>query len=327
MSIVCVGSVALDSVKTPSGERKEVLGGAATYFATAASIFTHVDIVAVVGEDFPKQHVDFLASKGVGLEGLERRPGRTFRWTGEYGFDLNEARTLETQLNVFESFRPTIPAGLRATEWLFLGNIDPRLQLEVLDQVEKPKLVAADTMNYWIAGSREPLEKLLARIDLLFVNDSEARQLSGQSNIVRAARAIQAMGPRVVCIKRGEYGALLFLPHGPSIRDGEHVLALPSVPLAEVQDPTRAGDSFAGGFLGSLAAGGKIEAHALRRAAVFGTVLASFTVERFGLERLGALTRAEVEDRFRIFSRLTWQGSLDLAGGGGLDKPGASGHA
>ncbi len=318
MSIVCVGSVALDSVKTPSGARGEALGGAATYFSAAASLFTHVDIVAVVGEDFPRQHVDFLASKGIGLEGLERRPGRTFRWTGEYGFDLNEARTLKTELNVFESFHPKVPATLRKSEWLFLGNIDPRLQLDVLNQIEKPRLVAADTMNYWIAGSAEPLKKLLARIDLLFVNDSEARQLSGESNIVKAARVIQGLGPRIVCIKRGEYGAMLFLPpesrsqgQGPGhSHDGEQIFSLPSMPLAEVQDPTGAGDSFAGGFLGSLAAGGKVDAQSLRRSAVLGTVLASFTVERFGLERLGSLTTAEVEERFQIFSRLTWQGPV-----------------
>jgi len=310
MSIVCVGSVALDSVKTPSGERGEALGGAATYFSAAASLFTHVDIVAVVGEDFPRQHVDFLASKGIGLEGLERRPGRTFRWTGEYGFDLNEAKTLKTELNVFESFHPKVPAALRKSEWLFLGNIDPRLQLDVLSQIEKPKLVAADTMNYWIAGSLEPLKKLLARIDLLFVNDSEARQLSGETNIVKAALAIQAMGPRIVCIKRGEYGAMLFLPREGQGRDGEQIFALPSMPLAEVRDPTGAGDSFAGGFLGSLAAGGRTDAQALRRSAVLGTVLASFTVEQFGLERLGSLTTAEVEERFQIFSRLTWHGHV-----------------
>ena len=327
MSIVCVGSVALDSVKTPSGERGEALGGAATYFSAAASIFTHVDIVAVVGEDFPQQHVDFLASKGVGLEGLERRPGRTFRWSGEYGYDLNEARTLKTELNVFEAFHPRVPASLRKSEWLFLGNIDPRLQLDVLNQIEKPKLVAADTMNYWITGSLESLKQLLARIDLLFVNDSEARQLSGESNIVRAAHAIQAMGPRIVCIKRGEYGAMLFLPRGTEGREEEQIFALPSMPLTEVQDPTGAGDSFAGGFLGSLAAGGKIDAQSLRRSVVLGTVLASFTVERFGLERLGSLMRAEVEERFQIFSRLTWQGSVEPLDGARIDKGTVSGHA
>jgi len=320
-----VGSVALDSVKTPSGVRQEALGGAATYFATAASIFSHVDIVAVVGEDFPKQHLAFLTSKGIGLEGLEQRAGRTFRWTGEYGFDLNEAKTLKTELNVFEAFHPKLPAALRKSEWLFLGNIDPRLQLDVLDQIEKPRLVAADTMNYWITGHLEPLKKVLARIDLLFVNDSEARQLSGESNIVKAAQVIQGLGPRIVCIKRGEYGALLFLPPEPG-KAGEQVFALPSMPLAEVQDPTGAGDSFAGGFLGSLAAGGRIDAAALRRSAVLGTVLASFTVERFGLERLGSLTRAEVEERFQLFSRLTWQGALVPAAEPAPKKELAAGH-
>ncbi len=320
MAIVCVGSVALDSLKTPSGERTEILGGAASYFSLAASQFTHVDIVAVVGEDFPQAHVDTLAKRGVGLAGLERRPGRTFRWTGEYGFDLNEAKTLKTELNVFESFSPKVPAELRKAEWVFLGNIDPKLQLDVLGQIEKPKLVAMDTMNYWITGHLEALKKVLARIDLLFVNDSEARQLAGESNIVRAARKIQALGPRIVCIKRGEYGAMVFQPAGAT---GEDIFAIPAIPLHDVQDPTGAGDSFAGGFMGGLAAIGSVDSLSLRRAAVSGTVLASFTVERFGTDRLVSLTKTEVDARFRDFGKLTWHGVVE----GGLNGEPRPGHA
>lgn len=323
MSIVCVGSVALDSLKTPSGERTEILGGAASYFSTAASLFTHVDVVAVVGEDFPKAHVDFLASKGVGLAGLERRAGRTFRWSGEYGVDLNEARTLKTELNVFEAFSPKIPSALRKSEWLFLGNIDPKLQLDVLGQIDEPRLIAADTMNYWITGHLDALKKVLAKIDLLFVNDTEARQLAGQTNIVKAARAIQALGPKIVCVKRGEYGAMLFLPTGK----GEDIFAIPAMPLTDVEDPTGAGDSFAGGFMGSLAAaqhpGSSVDPVALRRSAVYGTVLASFAVERFGLDRLASLTKPEVEARFQQFGKLTWHAEV----GRPLDKGPAAGHA
>ena len=343
MSIVCVGSVALDSVSTPSGKREEALGGAATYFSAAASLFTHVDVVAVVGEDFPEKHLAFLKEKGVGLSGLERRAGRTFRWTGEYGYDLNEAKTLKTELNVFETFRPEVPAPLRKSEWLFLGNIDPKLQLDVLNQIEKPRLIAADTMNYWINDHLESLKKVLARIDLLFINDAEARQLVKTSNIVKAARAIQAMGPKIVCIKRGEYGAMLFLPVAGSLGgslaggapghgkpdDAADIFAIPAMPLTDVQDPTGAGDSFAGGFFGSLVqhvAAGEISPAALRRAAVYGTVLASFAVERFGLERVATLTRPEIEQRFLAFGNLTWQSAV-AASTGTVDKAVAGEHA
>jgi sugar/nucleoside kinase (ribokinase family) len=310
MSIVCVGSVALDSLKTPSGERTEILGGAASYFSMAASQFTHVDVVAVVGEDFPKEHIATLSKRGVGLAGLEHKPGRTFRWKGEYGFDLNEAKTLATELNVFESFSPKVPEDLRKSEWVFLGNIDPKLQLDVLNQIAKPKLVAMDTMNYWITGQLEALKKVLERIDLLFVNDGEARQLAGESNIVRAAAKIRQMGPKIVCIKRGEYGAMVFQA---GARDSEDIFAIPAMPLTDVQDPTGAGDSFAGGFMGSLAAHGSVGTAALRQSAVYGTVLASFAVERFGLDRLVSLTKLEVEARFEAFGKLTWHGSA--AGG------------
>jgi sugar/nucleoside kinase (ribokinase family) len=312
MSILCVGSVALDSLRTPSGARDDALGGSATYFSVAASFFAHVDLVAVVGSDFPKEHVDFLASRSVGLEGLEHRTGRTFRWKGEYSWDLNEAHTLSTELNVFESFSPKIPAALLKPEWLFLGNIDPELQIAVLDQVARPKLVAADSMNYWITGKPDALAELLARIDLLFINDGEARQLAGESNIVKAAMAIQRMGPGTVCIKRGEYGAMLFLPDtGQGGKVHETIFAAPAMPLVDVKDPTGAGDSFAGGFLGTLARAGETSPAALRLATITGTVLASFTVEDFGLDRLRNLERMEIDRRLDEFRRLTFTGATD----------------
>ncbi len=303
MSILCVGSVALDSVRTPSGEREEALGGSATFFSTAASFLAKVDLVAVVGEDFPEEHVRFLGSRGVGLSGLERRPGRTFRWRGRYDWDLNEAKTLATELNVFESFHPKVPEPLRRPEILFLGNIEPELQAAVLEQVDRPKLVAADTMNFWITGRREALLRTLAKVDLLFVNDSEARQLAGESSIVKAVQAIQRMGPRIVCVKRGEYGALLFQPPAEE-EDG--VFAIPALPMEEVRDPTGAGDSFAGGFLGALAAGGRQGPAELRHAAVMGSVLASLAVEDFSLDRFRTLQPQEIEARRRRFERLTW---------------------
>jgi sugar/nucleoside kinase (ribokinase family) len=301
MSILCVGSVALDSVSTPSGARDEALGGSATFFSTAASFFTHVDVVAVVGEDFPPEHLRFLESRGVGLAGLEHKQGKTFRWKGKYEWDLNEAKTLATELNVFQSFAPRVPAALRVSEWVFLGNIDPELQYSVLDQVDKPKLVAADTMNYWIAGKPKELKRALSRVDLLFINDAEARQLAGESNVVKAVKAIRQMGPRIVCVKRGEYGALLFLEDAGR---GAGFFAVPALPLEEVRDPTGAGDSFAGGFMGSLASGGGLDAAALRRAAVMGSVMASLAVEDFSLDRFRGLEKSDIESRYGDFTRL-----------------------
>jgi sugar/nucleoside kinase (ribokinase family) len=244
---------------------------------------------------------------------LEHRQGRTFRWKGEYSWDLNEAHTLSTELNVFESFSPKIPPSLHKPEWLFLGNIDPELQIAVLDEVERPKLVAADTMNYWINGKPDALAELLGRIDLLFINDGEARQLAGESNIVKAAMAIQKMGPQTVCIKRGEYGAILFSPDTGRKGDvHETIFAAPAMPLADVKDPTGAGDSFAGGFSGTLAnIGGEVTASALRLATITGTVLASFTVEDFGLDRLRNLERMEIDRRLEQFRRFTFTGETD----------------
>ncbi|MGQ0508627.1 MAG: PfkB family carbohydrate kinase [Myxococcaceae bacterium] len=306
MSLLVVGSVALDSVETPFGQREEVLGGSATFFSTSASFFTKVSMVAVVGEDFPQEHVDFLKSRNIDLAGLTRESGRTFRWRGKYGFQLNEAQTLDTQLNVFSQFAPKLPEAYRDSPYVFLGNIHPALQLQVLDQVRSPKLVAMDTMNLWINTTLPELKKTLAKVDLLFVNDGEARQLSGEHNIVKAARAIRAMGPKRLVIKRGEYGALLF--------DGDHVFACPAFPLTEVFDPTGAGDTFAGGFMGHLASAAKLDLGVLRQAMVMGTVMASFTVEKFSLERLREVKRPEIVERFSQFRRLThFEELTDLA--------------
>ncbi len=295
--LLVVGSVALDTVKTPFGEVTEVLGGSATYFSTAASYFTSVDLIAVVGQDFPDQHVNFLQSRGIDLTGLERRPGTTFRWKGEYSHQLNEARTLDTKLNVFETFRPRIPEEYREPEVLFLGNIDPELQLDVLEQVKRPALVACDTMNFWINGKQDALWKVLERIDVLLINDGEARALGGDPNLVKVARKILGRGPKHLIIKRGEYGVLLF--------NDKQVFGAPAYPLEEVRDPTGAGDTFAGGFLGYLAATGNRSAQSVRQAIIFGSVMASFTVEAFSLDRLRILDYKEIEERFRSFKQLT----------------------
>jgi sugar/nucleoside kinase (ribokinase family) len=304
MSLLAVGSVALDSVETPFGHRDDVLGGSAAYFSVCASFFHAPRLVAVVGEDFPQEHVHFLRSRGVDLAGLERRPGRTFRWKGRYEFDLNTAHTLDTQLNVFADFRPSLPDGFRDSEYVFLGNIDPDLQRAVLDQVRAPRFVAADTMNYWIETRRDALLKTLRRIDLLFVNDAEARQLAGEVNVVQAARKILGFGPRAVVVKRGEYGSLFF--------SGDEVFAASAYPLPTVFDPTGAGDSFAGGFMGYLARSRREDRATLRRAIVLGSVLASFTVEQFSLERLRSLTADEIRARFAEARQLAHFDDLEL---------------
>lgn len=295
--LLVVGSVALDTVRTPFGEASEVLGGSAAYFATAASYFTTVDLIAVVGEDFPDQHLKFLKSRGIDLTGLEQRKGDTFRWKGEYSYQLNEARTLDTRPNVFETFRPTIPDRYRTPAMLFLGNIDPELQLDVLRQVRRPLLVACDTMNYWIDRKREALWRVLEQVDALIINDGEARALGGQPNLVQVARDILTKGPKHLIIKRGEYGVLLF--------NHKQTFGAPAFPLEQVRDPTGAGDTFAGGFMGYLAATGNLSEASLRQAIIFGSVMASFTVEAFSLDRLRGLDYKEIEARFREFKRLT----------------------
>jgi len=303
MSILVVGSVAFDSITTPFGHVDEVLGGSACYFSTSASFFTDVNLVAVVGEDFPQRHIDFLDSRGIGLEGLMRGAGRTFRWAGQYEYDLNEAHTLDTQLNVFEDFKPDLPKGYRDAEYVFLANIDPELQLDVLSQVRNPRLVACDTMNFWISGKRDALLKTLARVDTLVINEAEVRQLAEEPNLVKAAAIVRGFGPQTLVVKRGEYGVLMF---------GEHsIFSAPAYPLEEVFDPTGAGDTFAGGFVGYLAATRNLNENNLRKAIVFGSVTASFTVEKFSLDRLRDLQYGEIEDRFHKMKLLTDFGLLD----------------
>jgi sugar/nucleoside kinase (ribokinase family) len=297
MNLLVVGSVALDTVKTPFGEAREVLGGSAAFFATAASYFTEVSLIAVVGEDFPEAHVGFLRRRGIDLAGLERRPGKTFRWRGEYSYALNEAKTLETQLNVFETFRPEIPEAYRSPDLLFLANIDPDLQANVLDQVKRPRLVACDTMNFWIEGKRAALARLLKKVDALLINDGEARALGGDPNLVKVARTIQAGGPATLIIKRGEHGVLMF--------SHDRVFAMPALPMEQVLDPTGAGDCFAGGFMGYLASTGNLGAEVFRQAVVCGSVMASFAVEGFSLDRFRVLDYKEIEGRFKEFKRLT----------------------
>ncbi len=297
MSILVVGSVAFDSIETPFGQVDEVLGGSATYFSTSASFFTEVSLVAVVGEDFPDEHRQMLSGRGIDIGGLQSAPGRTFRWKGRYGFDLNEAHTLDTQLNVFESFRPDIPEHYRDAEFVFLANIDPELQLEVLQQVRNPKLVACDTMNFWIEGKRDALVKTLAHVDVLVINEGEARQLANEPNLRRAAQAILAMGPKSLVVKRGEYGVIMFTEHS--------IFAAPAYPLEEVFDPTGAGDTFAGGFIGYLAATRNLDEKNIRQAVVFGSVMASFTVESFSLDRLKQLQYEEIENRYREMKLLS----------------------
>ncbi len=297
MSIVVVGSVAFDDVTTPSGSEKDVLGGSATHFAIAASFLAPVRLVAVVGEDFGEEDRRPLLERGVDLAGLEVARGRTFRWAGEYGDDLNNPRTLDTQLNVFAGFEPRIPEGWRDATVLFLANIDPDLQARVLDLAGAPRLVAADTMNFWIDSKKDALLRLLPRVGVLLINDGEIRQLTGRRNLVEAADRVRASGTGTVVVKRGEHGVVVFGPDGP--------FALPAYPLRRVVDPTGAGDAFAGGFLGFLASrGGVPGAGDWRRAAVMGSVLASFQVEDFSHRRLRSLNDADIRERYRAFQDL-----------------------
>ncbi|WP_020675757.1 PfkB family carbohydrate kinase [Geopsychrobacter electrodiphilus] len=297
MSVLVVGSVALDSVATPFGAVEEALGGSACYFSTSASFFSDVQLVAVIGDDFPEEHIDFLASRNIDLSGLQRSPGETFRWKGRYAYDLNEAQTLDTRLNVFEQFRPVLSALHREAEYVFLANIDPELQLEVLQQVKKPKLVACDTMNFWIGSKREALINTLGYVDILIINEAEVRQLADEPNLIKAAEIVRAFGPKTLVVKRGEYGVLMFTEHA--------VFSAPAYPLESVFDPTGAGDTFAGGFFGYLASTRNLDEASLRRATVFGTVMASFTVEKFSLERLKTLELKEIEERYQHLRAMT----------------------
>lgn len=298
MSILVVGSVAFDTILTPHGNADEVLGGSASYFAVAASYFAPVKLVAVIGEDFPEQERAFLASRNIDLQGLSVAKGRTFRWTGKYHEDMNIRDTLDLQLNVFATFSPVLPASYRDCPFVFLANINPGLQDGVLDQLTtKPKLIACDTISHWIEGARRELEALLKRVEMLVINDEEARLISGERNVVRSARKILGMGPQTLLVKRGEYGVLSFSP--------DSVFAVPAYPLEEVFDPTGAGDSFAGALMGYLAASNDLSEANVRKAIVYGSVVASFVVEDFSLRRLKTLTRDDIERRYRQFVSLT----------------------
>ncbi len=297
MGVLVVGTVAFDSVETPHASAERILGGSAAYFAMTASFFAPVQLVGVIGEDFPQEYLDLLSGRGVDLEGLKKEMGDTFYWRGRYHEDLNVRDTLELHLNVLSGYVPHLPESYRDSQYVFLGNIDPTMQLKVLDQLTNSRLVACDTMDHWIQGSNAELQKVLRRVEILVINDSEARMLSGQHNIVKAARSILKMGPRVLLIKRGEYGVLQFTDSS--------VFATPAFPLEEVFDPTGAGDSFAGGFVGYLARTGDHSERGLRRAIAYGSVVASFAVEDFGLRRMIPLTLQEIEDRYRRFLALT----------------------
>jgi len=298
MSLLVVGSVAFDDIETPYGRAQRTLGGAASYFALAASHFAPVRMVAVVGEDFTEKEKAIFRGRKIDLTGLEHAPGKTFFWAGRYSLNMNERTTLATELNVFADFRPTLPDPYLDSSYIFLGNIDPRLQHSVLQQVNrKPKAVGLDTMNYWIDGTPAELRQTLKHVHILTINDDETRQLTGEHNLLRAAKHVFKMGPKTLIIKRGEHGALM-------VHDS-FIFSVPAFPLEEVRDPTGAGDTFAGGFMGYLTAAGRVNEQTLRSAMVYGSVLASFTVEQFGVERLAAVTRKEIVARARRFSRLT----------------------
>jgi sugar/nucleoside kinase (ribokinase family) len=297
MSILVVGSVAYDTVETPFGRAERVLGGSASFFSVAASYFSPVNLVGVVGNDFGEEQLDAFRGRAIDLQGLERMEGKTFHWQGRYSLDLNSRDTICTDLNVFEFFQPKIPAAYRGSEVVFLGNIDPVLQRQVLAQVERPRVVACDTMNFWIHGKPAEVKETLRKVQILLINDQEARELSGEWNLVKAARAIRAMGPGTLVVKKGEHGVLMF--------DEAGMFAAPALPLERVFDPTGAGDTFAGGFLGYLASAGRTDDAALRRAVIMGSTMASFCVEAFSLDRLLELDRPSIDARYREFERLT----------------------
>lgn len=296
MSLTVIGTVALDTVETPFGKITDGLGGSATHFSAAASFFTPLALVAVVGEDFPETHIEYLRSRNINVEGLTRLKGSTFRWKGRYEADLNTAHTLETHLNVLLQFDPVLPASVKKNKLLFLANVDPKSQYKVIDQVEGKPFIAADTMNYWITGHREELLKMLRRVDMLVINEGEARMLADEANLLKASRIIREMGPKILVIKRGEYGALAFYQ--------DQIFNAPGLPLEDIQDPTGAGDSFAGGMMGYLAKTQDFSFNNLKKAIIYGSVMASFNVEQFSLDRLKSLTPEEIETRYVSFRNL-----------------------
>jgi sugar/nucleoside kinase (ribokinase family) len=297
MSIVVVGSVAYDHVETPHGKNEHAMGGAALYFANSACFFSPVNMVAVVGKDFEHEKIEFLKSRNVDLEGIETAKGKTFRWGGRYHKNMNQRDTLFTELNVFADFKPSIPDSYKNSEYVFLANIHPELQLDVLNQVNKPKLVVMDTMNFWISGERESLKRLLKKIDILIINDEEAKELAEEENLKKALDIICFMGPKSLVVKKGEHGAMLY-------HEGNLFLS-PAFPLEKVIDPTGAGDTFAGGFLGYLAKSGELTNKNLRKAVVYGSTLASFVCEDFSFDKLKLLTESEIEKRYNSFKELT----------------------
>jgi sugar/nucleoside kinase (ribokinase family) len=298
MSVLIVGSIALDTIKTPIEEHADLLGGSASYASVAASFFAPVNLVGVVGDDFPAEHIELFQARHVDLAGLQVVPGRTFRWSGEYMWDLNTRETRSVELNVFENFTPTLPEAYRDTPIVLLANIAPALQHHVLDQVRDPRFIIADTMDLWINIAKDELVSLLGRVDMLILNDGEARQLTGETSLIRAGKKIQALGPKYVAVKKGEHGCLLF-------GEGEF-FSCPAYPLEDIHDPTGAGDTFAGGLAGWLASNGRdIDFAALRNAVVNGSVLASFNVEQFSLERLRTVTHEDISDRYRLFKLMS----------------------
>ncbi|HET9086437.1 MAG TPA: PfkB family carbohydrate kinase [Acidobacteriaceae bacterium] len=306
MPILIVGSVAFDSIRTPHGTVDRCLGGAATHFALAASFFTQVRVIGVVGEDFTARHEEVFRVHGIDTRGIEHARGQSFHWTGEYRDNLNEAQTLRTDLNVFQSFQPKIPDAYRDSEYLFLANIDPGLQLQVRRQMPGVEMVCGDTMNYWITGHREKLLETLREMDALLINDGEAKLLAGENNLVNAAKSIMRMGPKTLIVKHGEYGSTAFFGDASfPARVKNQFFRAPALPLAEVVDPTGAGDSFAGGFFGYLASQPSLTPAVFKRAMFYGGVMGSFAVERFGTERLQHVTREEIDERFSLFRELS----------------------
>jgi sugar/nucleoside kinase (ribokinase family) len=297
MNVLVTGSVALDSVKTPAEEHCDLLGGSASYASVAASFFSPVNMVGIVGTDFPKKYLDLYSKYGINLDGLQTVEGKTFRWSGEYEWDLNKRRTLSVCLNVFETFQPTLPGNYRETPYVLLGNIAPQLQMHVLSQIECPKFVVADTMDLWIETQREALNDLLRKIDCIVLNESEAREFTKQTSLIRAGRLLLKQGPKYVVVKKGEHGCLLFADN--------LFFSAPAYPLEDIHDPTGAGDCFAGAFTGYLAKANRIDHDSLRKAVVYGSVIASYCVEAFSLDRLQTLAQPEIEQRYQLFKLMS----------------------
>ena len=297
MSLLVVGSIAYDTIETPTTKVEDSLGGSALYFSAAASLFSPVNVVGVVGSDFDASKISFLKKRGANLDGLYMESGKTFRWGGRYFDDMNRRETLFTYLNVFERFQPVIPEHYKKSEFVFLANIDPELQLDVLNQINNPKLIVLDTMNFWISGKRKELEEVLKVVDIIVLNDEEAKELTGEMGLIKATKAIPAMGPKSVIVKKGEHGAMLY-------HENEFFF-VPAFPLDSVVDPTGAGDSFAGGFMGYLAKTGQIDQATLKKAMVYGSTIASFNVEDFSFNRLENLTMKEIKERVKIFKKMT----------------------